>query len=115
MFLTIFSDVSALAFRSNGSAKRIARIVLDFLEHLHLGSARRLVCVEYNINTIRHIVRIHGHALQIVTVVHHDTNLRIMGVPQIQISNATANLHNTVFRKAALIAVAHGYTVGTQA
>ena len=114
VLFAIFSDVGALAFRSNGSAKRIARIVLDLFEHLHLRCARRLVRVEHNINTIRHIVRIHGHALQIVAVVHHDTNLCIMRVAQIQICNATANLNNAIFCKTALIAVAHCYTVGAQ-
>ena len=108
MLFAIRANVSALAFCRNSSAKGIVRIVFNCLENLHLRRARGLVGVEHNIHTVRQVVRVHCHALQVVAVVHHDTNLRIMGIAQIQISHSTTNLHHTVLCQSAFIAVANG-------
>ena len=111
MLFAVGTNISALAVRFDGCTERVIRIILDGLEDLHLGCTRRLIGIKDNINTLRQVIRIYGHALQVVAVIHHNTNLRIMGIAQIQIRDAATNLHHTVFCKTAFVAIAHCYTI----
>ena len=105
MVFTIFPNVMRLTVCFDGCAKRIVRIILNLLEHIHLTFVGTLVGVEDNIIAIRNIIRIHCHAFQIMSSINHDTNLSIMRLPKIQVFYARTNLNNTIFRCATLIAI----------
>ena len=61
--------------------------------------------VEHDVGSIRHIIRIHRHTLEIVGSVHKDTDLGIVRITKVQIRHATPNFYDTIFQSAALIAV----------
>ena len=105
MFFTIFPDVMRLTVSFNGCTKRIVRIILNLLKHIHLTFVGALVGVKDNIIAIRNIIRIHCHAFQIMGSINHDTNLSIMRLPKIQVFYARTNLNDTIFRCAALISI----------
>ena len=89
----------------DGCAKRIVRIILNLLEHIHLTFVGALVGVKDNIIAIRNIIRIHCHAFQIMSSINHDTNLSIMRLPKIQVFHTRTNLNDTIFRGATLITI----------
>ena len=96
MLLTICTDVRALAIRLNSCTKRVVRVSFCLLQNLHFGSSRRLIGIEHNVHTIRKVVRINSHALQVMIAIHKDSNLRIMALTKVEIRYATANFHNAV-------------------
>ena len=105
MIFSIFPDVMRLTVSFNGCAKRIIRIILNLLKHVHLTFVGTLIGVKDNIIAIRNIIRIHCHAFQIVGSVNHNTNLSIMRLPKIQVFYARTNLNDTIFRGATLITI----------
>ena len=105
MVFTIFPNVMRLTICFDGCAKRIIRIILNLLEHIHLTFVGAFIGVEDNIIAIRNIIRIHCHAFQIMSSINHDTNLSIMRLPKIQVFYARTNLNDTIFRCATLIAI----------
>ena len=115
MLLTVSANVFALTCCSQCCTKGIVRVVLDGLEHLHLGRARGFVRIENDIISIRHIVRINSHTLEVVTVIHHDADLCIVAVAKAQVIHAAANLDNTILVQTAFVTVANRNTVGTHA
>ena len=115
MIFAVFPDVMRLTIGFDGCAKRIIRIILNLLEHIHLTFVGTLVGVKDNIIAIRNIIRIHCHAFQIVGSINHDTNLSIMRLPKIQVFYARTNLNDTIFRCATLIAIFDLDSIGCDA
>lgn len=115
MLLTVSANVFALTCCSQCCTKGIVRVVLDGLEHLHLGCARGFIRIENDIISIRHIVRVDSHTFEVVTVIHHDTNLCVMAVTKAQVIYTAPNLDNTVFVQTAFVTIANRNAVGTHA
>ena len=114
VLFAVITDIHTLAVSLDSCAKRVVRIRFCFLEDLHFGRARRLIGVEHNVHTIRQIIRIDCHALQIMVTVNEDTNLRIMALAEVKVGHTTANLHNTVFVQTAFIAITNCNSTGIQ-
>ena len=74
-----------------------------------------LVGVKDNVCAIGHIVRIHRHSFEVMSTIHKDTNLSIVRVSQIKVSNAATDLNDTVFQCATLIAIKDLHTAGINA
>ena len=115
MFFTIFPDVMRLTIGFDGCTKRIVRIILNLLKHVHLTFVGALVGVKDNVIAFRNIIRIHCHAFQIMTSIDHNTNLSIMGLPEIQVFYTRTNLDNTIFRCTTLITIIDLDSIGCNA
>ena len=103
--LTIGVWIIALSISLDERSKRVIRIITDFLHDIHLGRAGLLVCVEHNVYAIRHIIRIHGHSLEIMGSIYQNANLGIMRVPKVKIGHAAAELNHAVFVFSTLITI----------
>ena len=73
--------VVTLAIGLDERTKRVIGVFLNFLHDVHLWRSGMFVRVEHDVCTIRHIIRIHGHALQVVGPIHKDANLSIVRIP----------------------------------
>ena len=115
MFFTIFPDVMRLTISFDGCTKRIVGIILNLLKHVHLTFVGALVGIKDNVIAFRNIIRIHCHAFQIMASIDHDTNLSIMGLPEIQVFYTRTNLDDTIFRCTTLITIVDLDSIGCNA
>ena len=74
-----------------------------------------LVRVEHDVGAIRHVVRVHGHAFQIVGSIYKDTNLGIVGTPQIEVGHTTAKFDDAILRGATFITITDLHPAGVNA
>ena len=115
--LSIGVIIEALTIRLDIGAKGIVLIVLDLLKNSAIAffvNHRRsalLVGIEHDVNTLRKIVGIHGHALEIVCPIHKNTNLCVVRVAQIKILDTGTNLHHTVLAKSPVFSIANCNTL----
>ena len=75
--IAIFVYVVALTISLDERSERIVRIIFDLLKNVHLRHVFRFVCIEHNVNAIRHVVRIDSHTFYVSITVNQNTNLRI--------------------------------------
>ena len=66
-----------------------------------------LVRVKHDVTPLRHVIRIHGHALEVMRPIHKNAYLRIVSVSQVKVCNATTNFNDSVLVRAALIPIEH--------
>ena len=73
------------------------------------------VRVEHDVCTIRHIIRIHGHALQVVSPVHKNANLSIVRIPQVKVGHDTTKFDDAILGGTTFIAVTNLHPTGINA
>lgn len=64
------------------------------------GLIRSLISVKHHIHTIRQIIGIESHSLDVLVIVHKDSDLCIMALAKIKILHAAPNLYGAILLNA---------------
>ena len=78
-------------------SERIVWIRLNLFHNFHLRRTLFLVGIKHDVYTIRNIIRVHSHTLEIVRTVYKNTDLCIVSITQIEIFNTSTNFYYTIF------------------
>ena len=108
LLLTIRTDNVLL---SNDGSEGVLGIAGHVLKDLSDGRSLSLVRVEPNIDTLREIVCVNSHSLDVVVALCGDSNLGVACVSHVQIGNAPSNFDDAVHLRTAVFGVAYGQTV----
>ena len=117
----LVSILVRIVFLPDSGAKAIVWIIFHWFQNRSVAGfaqhrrAFMLIGIETNINTIRKIVRIDSHALQIVGAIYSDSHLSIIGIAHVQFRNTTAKLDHTILLSASLLIVHNINALGVDA
>ena len=85
----------------------VRRVTCLLLEGIQFIPGGVLVRVEPEIISLRDVIRVHRHTLEVVRAVNTDSNLSIVGRTEGEVFDSTSNLNDTVHISTTLISIAN--------